>query len=63
MNQLNKLVAVMAKAQLISIPRCYLNGVQGEIVASVDTAISHYLPMQQLFTCGLKLKMVSTGSS
>ena len=33
MNQWRKLVAVLVEAQPISIPRCYLDGVQGEVVA------------------------------
>jgi hypothetical protein len=33
MNQWHKLVAVLVEAQPISIPRCYLNGVQGEVIA------------------------------
>lgn len=33
MNQWSKLVVVLAEAQPISIPRCYLDRVQGEVVA------------------------------
>lgn len=61
MSQWNKLVATLMEAQPMSLPRCYLNGVRGEVVAYrlygyCDASLSAYAAVVYLWM------MVSTGS-
>ena len=54
MKQWNQLVTVLAEAQPISIPRCYLDGVQGEVVAYrlcgyCDASLSAYVAVVYLW--------------